>query len=159
MAKLGANPLSDTLARGLQLLCSHDSLWKAIGITIDWSTVAAVSGADVTLKDDTKVVVGDKYLRYGQVLCKITASGKYGPYDPAAADGRQTLARGDAVILNATIVLSELGNRDEEHFGALEGGSVWKDRLVQAGTGTASLAAGPQLAGLLAAFPQLRLVG
>ena len=32
-------------------------------------------------------------IRAGCVLGKITATGKYGPYDPAASDGRQTAKR------------------------------------------------------------------
>lgn len=32
----------------------------------------------------------DGFLKSGLALGKITASGKYGPYDDAAADGRQT---------------------------------------------------------------------
>lgn len=43
----------------------------AAGITIDWSTVAAVSGADVTLPDGEKIRIGEKYLRYGQCMAMI----------------------------------------------------------------------------------------
>lgn len=35
----------------------------------------------------------NKLIPNGTVLGRITASGKYGPYDPAASDGRQTAAR------------------------------------------------------------------
>ena len=45
--------------------------WIAGGISIDWSTVAAVSGADVTLPDGEKIPIGQKYLRYGQVMAMI----------------------------------------------------------------------------------------
>lgn len=125
---------------------------KVGGVTVDWATVAAVSGSDATLNDGVVVPVGRKYLRYGQVLTLITASGKYGPYDPAAADGRQTLARGKAWLVNRTVTdLDPKGDYPE----VIDGGQVWQARLIQVGTGTASLAAGPTLANLETTFPTL----
>jgi hypothetical protein len=44
---------------------------KVGGVTFDWSTVTAVSGSAVTLLDGTVVAVGEKYIRYGQVITKI----------------------------------------------------------------------------------------
>lgn len=63
------------------------------------------TGAEVgeTLVLDHSAVPMDAYgrrlLREGTLLCKITASGKYGPYDPDASDGRETVARGSAYVL------------------------------------------------------------
>ncbi|AJW76992.1 head decoration protein [Marinitoga sp. 1155] len=48
-----------------------------LGCVIDSSTVTADSD-------------GDKILKAGTILGKITASGKFGPYDSTATDGRQT---------------------------------------------------------------------
>lgn len=127
---------------------------KAGGVTIDWTTVAAVSGADVTLEDGVIVKIGEKYLRYGQVLAKITASGKYGPYDTAAVDGRATLAPGDVYVCDVT---TKSTDRAGDHVRALFGGLVWKGRLL-ATTGTHSLAAGPTFAELLPVLPRLQLV-
>jgi hypothetical protein len=45
--------------------------FKVGGVTIDWSTVTAVSGSDVTLADGTIVKIGDKYLEFGQILNQI----------------------------------------------------------------------------------------
>lgn len=132
--------------------------WKSGGLTIDWSTVAAVSGSDVTYADGLVVKVGYKGLRYGQILTKITATGMFGPYDTAAADGRQTVARGNVVILNESILQSgavpALGTGPTDHPGGIEGGRVFKDRIL-ATTGTHSLAAGPTFAELEAAMPRL----
>jgi hypothetical protein len=44
---------------------------KIGGVTVDWSTVTAVSGSAVTLLDGTEIAVGEKYLRYGQVITRI----------------------------------------------------------------------------------------
>ncbi len=215
---------------------------KTGGVTIDWPTIVAVSGADVALDDGITVPIGEKYLRYGQVVCLVTggeittltitagsgnvtvtvngqtatvafdatagtidtalealstvgvggvavtgttpnytltwasslgdvavsATGAtvattsvggrtnlYGPYDPAAVDGRQTLTRGQCFILNRTALhIEPLDDYPE----AIEGGKVWLARILQSGLATHTLAAGPTKAELLAAFPRLQLV-
>jgi len=140
------------IARSLQVTADGTPKMKAGGVTIDWSTVAAVSGSDVTLNDGTVVPVGAKYLRYGQVITLITASSKYGPYDVSPVnDGRQTLARGKCFILNETVVNDD---PKSDHPPVLDGGRVWKGRLIMT-TGTASLTAGPTVANFEAAFPQI----
>lgn len=242
----------------LEVAADGNPEWKAGGITIDWSTVVAVS-ADTTLPDYTVVKNGYKYLRFGQVLTRIgvrevqtiqitgsptggtftitlegettsalaynasanaveqalnslpsrqpgdvsvtlsgstytltfrngmgnvtqvtttnsftggtspdttigtttagAGSGKFGPYDPAATDGRQTLARGNVFILNETLLESGFdptigAGRATDHPGVIEGGKVWKGRIL-ATAGTASLAAGPTYANLETAMPRL----
>lgn len=150
----GRVPLG-TVGSSVTVSADGSPMAKIGGITIDWSTVAAVTGSDVTLNDGMVVKVGEKYLRYGQVVTKITASGQYGPYDPAAADGRQTLTVGEAFILNRTALEAEPA---DQHPEAIYGGRAWLARIIQVGTGTASLAAGPTLANLKATFPQLQHV-
>lgn len=129
--------------------------FKVGGVTIDWTTVTAVSGADKTLADGTIVKIGDKYIRYGTVLCKITASGKYGPNDTGASDGRQTLTRGECYILNQTVVMSALGS---DHPPVFDGGTVFADRLVNLAiqpTGGTESTGSSTLANILAAFPRV----
>jgi hypothetical protein len=129
------------------------------GITIDWATVAAVGTDTVTsTPEGITVKAGQKFLRYGQVLTKITASGKWGPYDPGAADGRQTLARGNVCVLNETLLENGIlgfTNRQTNHPLVFVGGLAFKARLL-ATTGAASLAAGPTFATLEPVLPQLR---
>jgi hypothetical protein len=144
-----------TVGHGVKLTADGRPQYKQAGVTIDWSTVAAVAGADVTLPDGVTIVIGEKYLRYGQVITRITASGKYGPYDPAAADGRQTLTQGAAFLLEETVKENDLHS---DHPPVVDGGRVWQLRLIQSGVGAASLAAGPTLANLLATFPGIRMV-
>jgi hypothetical protein len=144
-----------TVGRSIRLSADGKPVMKHAGVTIDWSTVAAVAGADVVLSDGVTVYIGEKYLRYGQVITKITASGKYGPYDPGAADGRQTLTIGNVFVVNQTMKETDLHS---DHPEALYGGLVWKDRLLQSGVGAASLAAGPTLANFIAALPQIEYV-
>lgn len=127
--------------------------YKMHGVTIDWTTVTAVAGADATLADGTVVKIGDKYIRYGKVLAKITASGKYGPAATGAADGRQTLTRGSCFILDRTVVESHLGS---DHPPVLEGGPVFADRI--ASNENVAGETNPTDASILAAFPSLRYV-
>jgi hypothetical protein len=145
----------DTAGKSIQVSANGLPEMKTAGITLDWSTVAAVVGSDVTWLDGVVVHIGEKGLRYGQVVTKITASGKYGPYDFAAADGRQLVVNGECFILNESVRELDVAS---DHPPALEGGKVFLGRIIQSGVATHSLALGPNLAELLAAMPRLRLV-
>lgn len=97
-----------------------------------------------------------------EVSAGTSNAGYFGPYDSSASDGRQTLTRGAVYILDETVLqygsgTSQLSPSNDHYGSAVEGGLVWIDRVLHAGTGTASLAAGPQLAGLLAALPRLSI--
>jgi len=123
--------------------------WKSGGLTIDWSTVDAKS-TETTLSDGSTVKSGEKVLRYGTILAKITASGKYGPADTGAVDGRQTLTLGDVYLVDRTLFFSDPGS---EQAGAIEGGRVYTGRLA-AGT-TVDGYIQPTLANTLAALPRV----
>lgn len=84
-----------------------------------------------------------------------SGGGKWGPYDSGASDGRQTLSRGNCVILNRTVL--ELGFAGvvataSDHPGVIEGGLVWKARIKAGGSGQ------PSFSNLEAALPRLRYV-
>jgi hypothetical protein len=84
-----------------------------------------------------------------------STAGMYAPYDPAATDGRQNLVQGSAFILNESMRQTDLAS---DHPEAIYGGLTFLARIIQAGTGAASLAAGPTLANLQTAFPRLAYV-
>lgn len=137
-------------------------VYKAGGITIDWTLVTANSG-DVTLADGSVVKDTLKFLRYGQVMTKITASGLYGPYDSALTQGSELLVRGQCFILDETVLQygggsPGLGGANDQYGSAIEGGKVWLARIIQSGVASHSKAAGPTKAELLAAFPGIFLV-
>lgn len=145
-----------TVGTSIQVSADGKPVPKLAGVTIDWATVTAVSGADVTLADGVVVKIGDKYLRYGQVIARITATGKYGPYDPAAGDGREIApVRGRAYIVNRTALALEPA---DDHPEVIEGGRVWRARIIQSEAATHTLALGPTFVELCAAFPDLRFV-
>ena len=148
-----------TYQTGIPIQVSADGQPEAVlgGITIDWSTVVAVT-ADTTLADGTIVPNGRKFLLYGQVLCKITASGMYGPYLSTALDGRQTLTRSEVVILNRTqleVPLFGAGVTNSQNPQVFEGGMAFLDRIM---TTTAGDANNPTITALLAVMPRLRVV-
>lgn len=144
-----------TIGGYLQLTADGEPVAKVAGVTIDWATVAAVTGADVTLADGQVIKIGEKYLRYGQVISQITTGGKYGPYDPAAADGRQLLVRGRMFVLNRTALAAE---PMDEYPEAIEGGRIYRARLIQSEAAAASLALGPTFANILLTFPNFYFV-
>lgn len=91
-----------------------------------------------------------------------TSGGKYGPYDPNATDGRQTLSRGKCWIVNRTVKENGFGITVNiaatDHPQVFDGGTVWKDRIVMT-SGTHSLAAGPTVTEFEAAFPRIAYAG
>ncbi len=264
MSSLGTVTV-DQIGRPIYVSADGKPEYKTRGITFDWSLVAAVA-QDTTLPDDTVVKSGSKYIRFGQVVCRVgtaevqtytwtggptagaavltfpaaadrlaesttplafnataaqvqaalealphvgvggavvsvagagsagspyvftvtfaralgniaqptqtntfsggttptatiatttpgVGSNKFGPYDPAQSDGRQTLARGDSFIINATHLESSVGS--DFVPGAIEGGQLFKQRVLMT-QGTHSLAAGPTQTEVEAAFPRVR---
>lgn len=267
MSTYGRKLLSKTGRPVAVLADIQDAQFKVGGITLDWSLFAGSSGAQ-TLTDQTPVADGEKFIRFGQILCKVTQAeaqtvdlsgdddptggtfpltilgetltglawnisaaalqtairaiqhpyaggvtvsktgfvytitfpedagnvaaitssaagltggggdtfavtitttvggaatgGKYGPYDPDATDGRQTLSRGNCFINNLTVkqngYLGDFNSAPDEHPQVFDGGTVWKERIVMT-TGTHSLAAGPTVTEFEAAFPRIAYAG
>ena len=140
------------------------------GLTTAATSVNTTGGsaavASQTFADDTVLAAGQKGLRYGQILCRITSVvngskvGYYGPYDPAATDGRQTLARGECFILNRTVLqFNPVGFNvhNADNPAVFDGGRAWKARILIT-TGAHSLAAGPTVAEFETAFPDITYV-
>jgi hypothetical protein len=154
MSTFGQSTIA-TVGRGVKVSADGEPEVKSGGVTLDWSTIGAVAGADVVIDDSFTVKIGEKFVSRGQVVCKITASGLYGPYDPAAADGRQTLANGSCFIINESMKENDLKS---DHPTAIFGGRVFLARIIQSGVAAHSLALGPTLAELLAVMPRLQFV-
>ncbi len=123
---------------------------KVAGVTIDWSTVPA-AGGDTTLTDGTVIKAGEKFIRYGTVIAKITASGKFGPYDAAALDGRDTLVRGECFIVEETIVEKQMHSLYAPG-GVYDGGIFFLARCVN---NAGDLTTNPTRTQMEAAFPDV----
>lgn len=133
-----------TIGGGRTINVSADGApkFKAGGVTIDWSTVAAISGSDVVYEDNVTVKVGEKALRYGTILYRLS-DGRYGPATAATISGGATLKRGETYIVFETMLEEE---NMSNHPGVIDGGRVFRDRLVVGG-------ANPTLAQVEAAMP------
>lgn len=245
--------------QGLSTRVSADGnpKYKAGGVMIDLTTVPAASVTDTTLLDGSIVKAGQQYMRFGQILTKVTKTevqtltstatggtftvtvpslgvatsaiaynatgatiqgvlrtatgnssltvtgsasgpwvvtfpaalgnvgtitidntsatggtvtvattyagesyGKFGPYDPAATDGRASLVRGEAFILDETWYYYPAGSSllsapNDFIGGVFEAGDVWYDRIIQSGVATHTLALGPTLAEFETLFPRI----
>lgn len=122
---------TETWGRTIQVSADGAPKYKAGGVTVDWSTVPAVSGSDVTYEDGVVVKVGAKALRYGSILERLN-DGRYG-----LADDSSTLVRGETYIVNETW-LEEDSN--SAHPGVIDGGRVFRDRILAGGAGQPTLA-------------------
>lgn len=108
----GLRETTDPLSGWINVLASEHGMVKSVGITID---------ADLIPAD----AQGNKIVKNGTVLAKVTATGKYGPYDNAATDGRE--AEADAgVLVNGGVNCKD----GDVVTGMLLHGSVLRARLT-----------------------------
>lgn len=121
----------ERIGRSPQVSADGNPRAKVGGVTIDWSTVTAAT-VDTTYESNDFVLSGDKFIRYGTVVCKITASGLYGPYNAGASDGRQTLTKGNCYVINESVHQTD---PHSDHPSVIDGGRVWKQRLFVVGAG------------------------
>jgi len=77
-------PVTTTYANQKEWFASEHLQMLPEGVTIDYTTVPTAGD-------------GSRLVESGAALGKITASGKYGPYDDSASDGRE-VAKGLAVV-------------------------------------------------------------
>jgi hypothetical protein len=159
----GRTILASSTPYPTQVSADGNPQYRAGGITLDLTTIPAASGSDVTLADGSVITAGEQYMRYGQILCRITSgasTGKYGPYKQNASDGRQTMTRGKCFILDQTWLLNPAGasfaglGATDTIGGVFDGGLVWQDRLLI--DNPASNNIDPDIADFLTAFPAIR---
>lgn len=120
---------------------------KAGGVTIAWAGVPALS-ADYTFKDTDYAYSGDKVIRYGTVVCRITAAtdpteiGKFMPYMASPGGGRTlSTAKGDVFAINETVKMSD---PQSDFPSAITGGRVYQRRLLVVGYGDGTKIGGEQ---------------
>lgn len=102
--------------------------------TVAVSRAGASVGA-ATLASGQVVPDSVKYIELGTIMTRITASGKFGPADTSASDGREIVTnavRGDCFVLDRDILYTDL---DSDHTGEVfDSGTVFKSRLKIGGT-------------------------
>jgi hypothetical protein len=161
-AALAATATAAQILAALQAVLAPSQIVSTSGGALGTATVPITFGATFPL-----LTIATGALTGGTVTVALTTAGLsdglFGPYDPAASDGRQTLTRGECYIADATILQYDSGSailsaQNDQVGMMLEGGLVWLDRIIQSGTVTHTLALGPTKAELLMAFPLIRLV-
>lgn len=124
---------------------------KAGGITIAFAALTAVStDAEIRPEGETVstsflsnqspaddyVYAGEKFIRYGTVMVRVsggTYTGKFVPYGTSGTGGTLLKTKGDVYILNNSV---HDYNYSSDHDGqAFEGGLIWRNR-VQINFGT-----------------------
>lgn len=108
----GLKKYSDPLSGHINILASQHMMVKSVGITLDASLVAA---------DED----GNKIVANGTVVAKVTETGKYGPFDAEAIDGREDASTA-GIIFNGGVNLRD----GDTVTGILMHGSVLEARLV-----------------------------
>ena len=133
---LGVTPIKQRTGRPVRLSADGYPERPPIGITVAWNSVTPAAIDTKIIADDTQVYVGERVLRVGTLMVKITSgqdSGKYGPFKADATDGRQSVTRGDCMLVDYTIKQGETSvwnsNLDNDHIGGVTGGMVWRQRL------------------------------
>ncbi len=128
-------------------------------------TFTGTVGVPVITADGTNLTGGTSPSASASLLPAsgtLANTGKFGPFDPNATDGRQTLTRGESFVLDETFVYQPFGTilpgPNEIRGGFIDGGAIWLQRVLQCGAGAPSLATGPTLAAFLAAFPSFQIV-
>ncbi len=140
---------------GSGISCSADGspVAKIAGVQLAWAAIAAVA-AERVFKDADTVEAGEKFIRYGTIVCRITASttasevGKFMPYMTGTLSGTgniintlaavggitrvQSLAEGDVFLVNRSVHENDVLSDFPE---ALDGGRMYKQRLLVVGYG------------------------
>lgn len=136
--------------------------------TIPVVTTAATVPYTITFADSlgpVTVTTSAASLTGGTPTATVSATapggnfGWFGPYDPAATDGRQTLTRGECYVMDQTVLQYSTGTSsfsisNDQIGGVIEGGDIFIDRIIQSGVASHSLSAGPTLAEFRAVFPR-----
>lgn len=140
---------------GSGISCSADGspVAKVAGVQLAWAAIVAVAEAR-KFKDEDTVEAGEKFIRYGTVVCRITSSttatevGKFMPYMTGTLSGTgniintlaavggitrvQSLAEGDVFLVNRSVHEDDVLSDYPEVF---DGGRMYKQRLLVVGYG------------------------
>lgn len=157
-AALAATATAAQILAALQAVMVPSTVVSATGGALGTATVPITFATTIT-----SFTINGGSLTGGTVTNAATGGttgGYFGPFDPTATDGRQTLTRGQCFILDQTILQYSSGSANlsvsnDQIGGVFDGGGVSIDRIIQSGTASHSLAAGPTLAEFLAAFPAI----
>ena len=126
----------ETWNHGIQLSADRRPEAKTDGVTFDWSSVTALAKdtylaesldeSGNPLPDAVAIPAGEKVLRYGTPIQRRTSDGAF-----VLALTGGAVGRGDVFLVNQTVLKSD---RYSAHPNAIDGGRIFKDRLLRSGT-------------------------
>lgn len=151
----GRKDLTETMGVSLTISSDGRPEFPTGGITLDWDAIP-VAGVTTVWPQTVTLLAGKKGFRYGTLICRIITDddgfkvGYFAPYDATATDGRQLVTRGDCFLaLSSWLQEIEGIGVDADHPPVIQGGEVFRARLLMGGAGQ------PTLNAILAAFPRL----
>lgn len=134
---------------GITVSADGSPVAKVAGVQIGWAGVKAVAAA-YTFKDQDSVEAGEKFIRYGTLVARVTAAsagtlaldanivGKFVPFVGTGAAGQYTAYNGDATMAVSTaegdvFIINRSVHEDDvlsDHPEAIDGGRIYKRRLL-----------------------------
>lgn len=144
MSSYGYNVV-ERVGHSLSVSADGMPMSKAGGITIGFGAITAV-GADAEVRPEGETIVtsflsntspaddyvyaGEKFIRYGTVMCRVTGGtydGKFVPYGTSGTGGTLLKTKGNMYILNRSV---HDYNYNSDHDGqAIDGGLLWRNRI------------------------------
>jgi hypothetical protein len=161
-AAVSATATAAVLLAAIQAVAAPGQALSATGGALGSAPVVVTYGSFTALG-----TVGNGSATGGTVtVAQTTAgtnSGNFGPYNPSASDGTQTLTRGECFILDETLLQYGSGSSlvsavNDQVGGVFDAGRVFIDRVLHSGTAAHTLALGPTKAEFLTAFPAVQIV-
>lgn len=138
---------------GSGIACTADGTPRAkvAGVHVFWPGVKALAAAR-TFKDADSVEAGERYIRYGTIIARVTAGatvdgispiGRFVPLIGTGAAGQYTTYNGDATmavsVAEGDLFLVNRSKHEDEafsdHVEALDGGRFYIRRLLVQGYG------------------------
>lgn len=133
---------------GISVSADGSPVAKVAGVHLHWGGIAGLAAAR-TFKDADSVEAGEKFIRYGTIIARITAAtdttaiGKFVPLLGTGAAGQYTAYNGDAAmavsVAEGDVFLVNRSKHENDvlsdHVEALDGGRMYKQRLFVVGYG------------------------
>jgi hypothetical protein len=161
-AAVSATATAAVLLAAIQAVAAPGQAVSASGGALGTNPVIVTFGTATALGTISNTAATGGTVTVAQTTAGTTG-GFFGPYDPSASDGRQTLTRGECFILDETLLQYGSGSSlvsavNDQVGGVFDGGRVFIDRVLHSGTASHTLALGPTKAEFLTAFPAVQVV-
>jgi len=140
---------AEQFGRSIQLSADGAPKYKAGGITVNWASIPAcpanagtyygqtVANGQVTFEDGVVVKTGEKAIRYGSVMMFDSTLDIASVVDGDPNGGYRLALTGDTLKRSQTFLVNETWLEEDynsNHIGVMDGGRMWRARLVKSDT-------------------------